>query len=229
MFDAVIFDCDGCLIDSEVLALEVELEALARVGMDYDRDEFCRRFMGLPNDSFFAALNEDRRARLGEPLPDNFRALHGVALTRAVDERLTEVAGATAAVAALARPKAVASSSHSAFLERKLKRVGLWEAFAPHVYSGDMVVRGKPDPDIFLHAAAGLNASPERCLIIEDSVNGVLAARAAGMTVWALTAGGHVLPGDVPRLREAGAHAVVGAWSEAARDFAGWEGQRGLA
>ena len=176
MFDAVIFDCDGCLIDSEVLALEVELEALAAVGMVYDRDEFCRRFMGLPNDAFFAALDEDRRARLGEPLPVDFRPLHVVALTRAVDERLTEVAGAAAAVAMLSRPKAVASSSHSTFLERKLKRVGLWDAFAPHVYSGDMVARGKPEPDIFLHAAAGLDVAAERCLVIEDSVNGVAAA-----------------------------------------------------
>jgi HAD superfamily hydrolase (TIGR01509 family) len=205
------------------LALEVELTALAKAGMTYDREEFCRRFMGLPNDTFFAALDEDRRARLGEPLPEDFRRLHVVALTRAVDERLTEVVGAAAAVAALARPKAVASSSHSVFLERKLKRVGLWDAFTPHVYSGDMVARGKPDPDIFLHAAAGLGAVPGRCLVIEDSVNGVLAARAAGMTVWALTAGGHILPGDVPRLRAAGAHAVVEAWSEAGKDFAGWD------
>lgn len=223
MFDAVIFDCDGCLIDSEVLALEVELEALAAVGMVYDRDEFCRRFMGLPNDAFFAALDEDRRARLGEPLPVDFRPLHVVALTRAVDERLTEVAGAAAAVAMLSRPKAVASSSHSTFLERKLKRVGLWDAFAPHVYSGDMVARGKPEPDIFLHAAAGLDVAAERCLVIEDSVNGVAAARAAGMTVWALTAGGHVLAGDIDRLRGAGAHAIVGDWSEVASDFASWD------
>jgi HAD superfamily hydrolase (TIGR01509 family) len=205
-----------------VLSLEVELEALAGVGMAYDRDEFCRRFMGLPNDTFFAALNEDRLARLGEPLPPEFRRLHGVALTRAVDDRLTEVAGATAAVAMLGRRKAVASSSHSTFLERKLKRVGLWEAFAPHVYSGDMVARGKPDPDIFLHAAAGLDAAPLRCLVIEDSVNGILAARAAGMTVWALTAGGHVQASDVLRLRDAGAHRIVADWSEAAQDFADW-------
>jgi HAD superfamily hydrolase (TIGR01509 family) len=222
MFDAVIFDCDGCLIDSEVLALEVELEALAAVGMNYERAEFCRRFMGLPNDAFFAALDADRLAALGAPLPADFRRRHGETLTRAVDERLAEVAGAAAAVAALGRPKAVASSSHSAFLERKLRRVGLWEAFAPHIYAGDQVARGKPAPDLFLHAAAALGAAPGRCLAIEDSVNGVAAARAAGMTVWALTAGGHMLPGDGARLREAGAHALVAAWADAARDFARW-------
>ena len=222
MFDAVIFDCDGCLIDSEVLALEVELEALANVGMTYDREDFCRRFMGLPNDAFFAALDADRIAALGAPLPADFRRRHGETLTRAVDERLTEVAGAAAAVAALGRLKAVASSSHSVFLERKLRRVSLWEAFAPHVYAGDQVPRGKPAPDLFLLAAAGLGVAPNRCLAIEDSVNGVAAARAAGMTVWALTAGGHILPGDIPRLRQAGAHAIVGAWSEAARDFTAW-------
>jgi len=222
MFDAVIFDCDGCLIDSEVLALEVELQALADVGMPYDPDEFRRRFMGLTDAAFFAALDGDRIAKLGEPLPADFRRRHDEALTGAVDERLAEVAGAAAAVAALGRPKAVASSSHAAFLERKLRRVGLWEAFAPHVYAGDQVARGKPAPDLFLLAAAGLSVAPERCLAIEDSVNGILAARAAGMTAWALTAGGHILPSDVGRLREAGAHAIVGAWSEAARDFAAW-------
>ncbi|MGI8840868.1 MAG: HAD family hydrolase [Caulobacteraceae bacterium] len=222
MFDAVIFDCDGCLIDSEVLALEVELAALADAGMIYDREDFCRRFMGLTDDAFFAALDADRLAALGGPLPADFRREHDAKLTRAVDERLAEVAGAAAAVAALGRRKAVASSSHAAFLERKLRRAGLWEAFAPHVYAGDQVARGKPAPDLFRLAAAGLGVAADRCLVIEDSVNGVLAGRAAGMTVWALAAGGHIRPGDIPRLRQAGAHAIVGAWSEAARDFAAW-------
>ncbi len=222
MFAAVIFDCDGCLVDSEVLALEVELEALARVGMVYERDAFCARFMGMTDASFFAALDEDRRERLGAPLPPDFRAAHGAALSLAVEERLAEVPGAVAAVARVAGPKAVASSSHGRFLEQKLRRVGLWDAFAPHIYSGDMVSRGKPDPDIFLHAAAGLAVVPERCLAIEDSVNGVRAARAAGMTVWALTAGSHVGPADAARLNEAGADAVMGAWSEAGQLFAQW-------
>ncbi|MDQ2861524.1 MAG: HAD family hydrolase, partial [Pseudomonadota bacterium] len=111
MFDAVIFDCDGCLIDSEVLALEVEIEALAEVGMSYDPEGFRRRFMGLTDDAFFAALDADRLARKGAPLPADFRRRHDEALTGAVDERLTEVAGAAAAVAGLGRPKAVASSS----------------------------------------------------------------------------------------------------------------------
>lgn len=222
MFDAVIFDCDGCLIDSEVLALEVELEALSAIGMAYDRGEFCRRFMGLSDGAFFAALDRDHRARLGEPLPAGFRRRHGVGLTRAVDDRLVEVAGAAAAVAALDRPKAVASSSRAPFLERKLRRVDLWDAFAPHVYSGDMVAHAKPAPDLFLYAAASLGIEAGRCLVIEDSVNGILTGRAAGMTVWALTAGGHIAADDIDRLRGAGAHAVVGAWSEAARDFAAW-------
>src|SRR5207253_4788488 len=76
MFAAVIFDCDGCLIDSEVLALEVELEAVGEGGLVYDRAEFCRRFMGLSNPVFFAALDDDRRAHCGEPLPPDLRDLH---------------------------------------------------------------------------------------------------------------------------------------------------------
>lgn len=223
MFEAVIFDCDGCLIDSEVLALEVELGALADVGMIYDRGEFCRRFMGLPNDAFFAALEADRLATLGAGLPPDFRARHRLALEKAVDERLTEVAGAAAAVARLRLPKAVASSSHGPFLRRKLRRAELLEVFAPHVYSADDVARGKPHPDLFLYAAAQLVARPDRCLAIEDSVNGVTAARAAGMTVWALTAGGHILPGDAERLTAAGADWVATNWEAAGAVFDEWQ------
>jgi HAD superfamily hydrolase (TIGR01509 family) len=222
MFDAVIFDCDGCLIDSEVLALEVEFEALAEVGLTYEVSDFCRRFMGLSNPAFFAALDADRIARLGAPLPAEFQATHSARLRAAVDARLTEVAGAADAVAALSRAKAVASSSHADFLERKLRRVALWEPFTPHIYSGDLVARGKPAPDLFLHAAAALGVEPARCLAIEDSVNGVASACAAGMTVWGFIGGGHIQPEDPARLTAAGASRLVSAWPDAASEFAAW-------
>lgn len=223
-FAAVIFDADGCLIDSEVLALDVELAGLAAIGMAYERGAFARRFLGMANEPFFAALDADRREALGEGLPAEFRKRHRAALDAAVSERLVEVAGAAAAVAALRLPKAVASSSHRPFLERKLRRPGLWDAFAPHIYSADEVAHGKPAPDLFLHAAERLGVAPRECLAIEDSLNGVAAARAAGMTVWGFTGGGHCVGEEAARLTEAGASRVLASWAEAGEIFAGWNG-----
>jgi beta-phosphoglucomutase-like phosphatase (HAD superfamily) len=226
-FAAVIFDCDGVLVDSEVLALEVELDELAALGLDYDRDEFCARFMGLNNPAFYAALDADRRARLGEGLPDSFAVAHRARLWRAYETRLLEVEGAGEAVAACRSPRAVASSSGGAMLELKLKRTGLWPLFDPHVYGGDKVKRAKPAPDIFLLAAAGLGAEPAACLVLEDTENGVAAARAAGMTVWAFCGGGHMGPADAARLRAAGAQRTLSHWREARALFDAWGRQAG--
>lgn len=219
---AVIFDCDGVLVDSEVLALEVELELLSEYGLAYDRIDYATRFLGRSTGAWRALLDEDCRARTGRPLAGDFLHRNHERLSEAVRERLTEVAGCAAAVAALALPKAVASSSGAAFLRDKLARTGLLAAFDPHVYSADLVARAKPHPDIFLHAAAALGAAPERCLAIEDSVNGVAAARAAGMTVWGFTGGGHCDEGAADRLAAAGADRVVRHWNEAAVLFAGF-------
>lgn len=219
---AVIFDCDGVLVDSEVLALEVEIELLAEMGLDYDRVDYVTRFLGRSEAAWRDLLDQDCRARTGRPLAEDFLHRNHERLSRAVRERLTEVAGCAAAVAALALPKAVASSSKAAFLREKLALTGLLPVFDPHVYSADLVARAKPHPDVFLHAAGALGVDPERCLAIEDSVNGVVAARAAGMTVWGFTGGGHCDAGAGDRLAAAGADRVIGRWDEAAARFAGF-------
>jgi HAD superfamily hydrolase (TIGR01509 family) len=127
-------------------------------------------------------------------------------------QALTIIAGADAALAA-AKARygriAVASSARAVFLESKLKRMGLYDLAAPHVYSADLVAAGKPAPDIFLHAAGKIGADPARCLVLEDSVNGVRAGCAAGMTVWGFTGGGHCYDGYGERLAAAGAHRIV--------------------
>lgn len=106
-------------------------------------------------------------------------------------------------------PKAVASSSSLRRLQEKLSQTGLARYFHPHVYSGEQVQNGKPAPDLFLFAADRLDLSPDRCLVIEDSANGVRAAAAAGMTVWGFTGGGHADAGLASRLSDAGAAQVV--------------------
>jgi HAD superfamily hydrolase (TIGR01509 family) len=217
---AVIFDADGVLVDSEILAIEVEIVMLAELGLTYEPAEYRRRFLGLHDHDFRDALDIDCRVTIGQPLPADF--LHRTHARRlaACKERLTEVAGASAAIGALAKPKAVASSSPTAFLREKLALGGLLELFDPHVYSADMVGRGKPDPAVFLHAAQNLRVDPAACVAIEDSVNGVLSAKAAGMEVWGFCGGGHMDDDAARRLVEAGAHRMVADWAQARGLFA---------
>jgi HAD superfamily hydrolase (TIGR01509 family) len=211
MFDAVIFDCDGVLVDSEVLAMRGERAVLAALGLDYTPEDFVRRFMGLHDRAYFDLLRADFRTASGAAAPDDFE-------TRVMDGRRREMAALTiidgadralAGARASAGRIAVASSSRAQFLQAKLKRMGLYDLAAPHVYSADLVAVGKPAPDIFLYAAEKIGAAPARCLVLEDSVNGVKAGVAAGMTVWGFTGGGHCYDGHGERLSAVGAERVV--------------------
>ena len=223
---AILFDCDGVLVDSEVIAVEVEMAMLGELGLAYARPEFVARFLGLHDDAFRDVLDADCLAFTGAPLPEDF--LERVYARRRAEmaTRLRAVEGAADAVAAWSGPKAVASSSRTPFLRRKLEQTGLWDVFDGHVYSADLVARGKPDPDIFLHAAAALGVEPAGCLVIEDSANGVLAARAAGMEVWGFTGGGHCDAASAGRLSDAGAERVVCDWPEASALFRSLERSR---
>ena len=214
-FRAIIFDCDGVLVDSEKLALEVELEVLAELGLTFERDDYVLRFMGLSTDAFHAAIEDEALKRLGRSIATDVRGSER--LRQVMIAHLTEVPGALEAISALKQPKAIASSGSRAGLERKLKQTGLWDQFAPHVYSADHVANAKPAPDLFLHAATALGVKPADCLVLEDSVNGVLGAKAAGMTVWGFLGGGHAHDGLGQRLLAAGAARLVKDWPEAAR------------
>ena len=205
------------LVDSEVLALEVELEILAEQGLIFDRTDYINRFMGLSYEAFHRVMDEEAIARIGRPVSDVIREDLAIRLRQTMIARLTEIPGAGAVIAAVTLPKAVASSSTREGLERKLRQVGLWDHFAPHVYSAEHVAHAKPAPDLFLHAAAALGIAPGDCLVIEDSVNGVLAAKAAGMRCWGFLGGGHAHDGLAARLTDAGAERIVADWPHAAR------------
>ncbi len=210
-FEAVIFDCDGVLVDSEILGLDASADYLRRHGFSWTREDLVRLFTGFRDDVFAAKLTEAYRALHGKtPAPDFFEGL--VETRRARRHLLKPVPDAETALKALQegeRPFAVASSSRTEYLTGKMQRVGLYDLAAPHVYSADLVAHGKPAPDIFLYAADRLNVEPEACLVIEDSANGVRAGLAAGMTVWGFLGGGHVFAGHGERLLEAGAHDLV--------------------
>jgi HAD superfamily hydrolase (TIGR01509 family) len=220
MVQAVIFDCDGVLVDSEVLAHEVETEVLNEIGLHYDRHEFTARFMGMSDAAFFAALEADGQASLGRSIIDEIRGPMNERMRRAVEDRLIEVPGALSAITTLRQVKAVASSSTAGQLDVKLRKTGLWDHFAPHIYSAEHVKHAKPAPDLFLHASGALAVPPADCLVIEDSINGVLAGRAAGMRVWGFGGGGHMSERLTERLSEAGAEQIVSSWPEAEDLFA---------
>ncbi len=225
MVAAVIFDCDGVLVDSEVLALEVERAILAEQGLRFEREDYITRFMGLSYAAFHEEIDQEARQRIGRPISAVIRDELALRLRQTMIARLTEVPGAAAAVAGTALLKAVASSSTREGLERKLRQVGLWRHFDPHVYSADHVARAKPAPDLFLHAAGALGVSPGQCLVLEDSVHGVVAARAAGMRVWGFLGGGHAHARLGARLLAAGAERLVRDWQQAAPLLAALGGQ----
>ena len=212
----VIFDCDGVLVNSEEIALEVELALFAEIGLIYDRHEYMTRFLGTGEDAWWQHLEADAQQRLGRSIMDEVRRPLAERMRAQFKARLAEIPGAAAAISRVRLPRAVASSSGTQSLRVKLKMVGHWDLFAPHVYSADEVVAPKPAPDLFLFAAAKLGADPTRCVVIEDSINGVMAGRAAGMRVWGFTAGRHHGDDGDERLLTAGAERVFGSWAEAA-------------
>lgn len=206
---AVLFDCDGVLVDSEVISLRHELRALNAAGLEYEPQEFTRRFMGLTPEAFVEALQADSLHRLGRALPSAFfDALHADK-QHALRTELQAVPQAADAISAWPGLKAAASSSSAQELLSKLTRTGLAPLLAPHIYSAEQVARGKPAPDIFLFAAAQLGAPPESCLVLEDSRNGVHAAVAAGMQVWGFIGGAHASPSLGADLLAAGASRVL--------------------
>jgi len=223
MYDAVLFDCDGVLVDTEMLALDVEGATLAEFGVVTERSAYSARFMGLDDRGWLAALMEDYPVMSEPGNIEKFRKLAKERYYAIVEsDRLAAIADVHDAVAAFAGRKAVASSSSAKMLDIKLQRTGLWPHFDPHVYSTELVAKAKPAPDIFLHAAAALDVDPARCLVIEDSRNGVFAGRAAGMDVWGFIGGGHCTPQSADVLTAAGAARVIGSWREAAALFASW-------
>jgi HAD superfamily hydrolase (TIGR01509 family) len=207
--DAVIFDCDGVLIDSETIAHEVEVEAMKRLGLLFDSHAYQAQFQGLAVKDWSVALDEVHRAQRGVPLPHGFIQDLSAEITRRVLSDIRPIVGAVDAARAFRGVKAIASSSPKVELHGKVRGLGLWEDFDGHVYSGDDVARGKPAPDLFLLAAERLDVAPARCVVIEDSVNGVKAGVAAGMTVWGFTGGPHCLPGQSERLAGVGAVLVL--------------------
>lgn len=206
---AVIFDCDGVLVDSEVIHIAAELELLAHLGLVYERATYLTRFVGLSNADFHAALRSDYAELTGDEFPSNFDSQLDQMIWPRIEAELEAIDGVADLVRGFGGKVAVGSSSPYQKLLKKLEIAGLQSLFAPHIYSADHVKAGKPAPDLFLHTAAQLDVDPRRCLVVEDSVHGVLAAIAAGMTPIGFVGGKHCDVGLEQRLLANGAEVVV--------------------
>jgi HAD superfamily hydrolase (TIGR01509 family) len=179
----VIFDCDGVLVDSEPLANASFAAALNAVGLDWTVEETMRRLMGRS----LKSCGEIVEAELGRALPaDFFDKMQARTYQSFRDAPLKPVPGVKEAVQALQKAgldTCVASSGAVEKMKFTLGLTGLWDLFGGRVFSSSQVPRGKPFPDLFLHAAIAMNVQPFDCVVVEDSVPGVQAARSAGMRV----------------------------------------------
>jgi HAD superfamily hydrolase (TIGR01509 family) len=183
--DLVIFDCDGVLVDSERIAVEVDLIVFERIGLAITRQEVVDRFVGQSASVMEAAIEAHLGYALDPELEAEFEQLYADAFER----ELEPVPGVVEALTLLDRRTCVASNSDQEGLYSKLRQVGLYECFAGRIFSADEVPNGKPAPDLFLYAAERMGVEPGRCVVIEDSLHGVIAARAAGMHVLAFASG----------------------------------------
>ena len=213
MFEAIIFDFDGVIADSEVLANRVLADMVTALGRPTSLEDALGRYMGKRLPDLIAAIESD----MGKPLASSFAQDLQAATLDSFRSDLREVPGARAFLDAHAGVnRCIASSSSRERLALSLDVLGLTGQFAGGVFSADEVSRGKPHPDLFLMAAACLGVGPSHCLVVEDSESGVRAGLAAGMTVIGFCAAGHVRPGHSERLAAAGAHYTAKSWNEVA-------------
>ena len=197
----IIFDCDGVLIDSEHIAARIESKAANSLGHPITVEEILDQFVGRPSRYIWEKVAHD----LGKELPQDFISKHQVELANAFKNELLPIFGISEALAKLPFAKCVASSTEKSKLIINLKTTNLLRHFGENVFSASQVERAKPFPDLFLFAAQTMGFEPKECLVIEDSVAGVCAARAADMAVIGFIGGSHVRGGQKEKLLANGA------------------------
>jgi HAD superfamily hydrolase (TIGR01509 family) len=205
--DLVIFDCDGVLVDSEIIAARVDAELLTNAGFPIDPEEVAERYAGLTFRDILLAVEKEADVPLKASLIDDEKRL----LDRRLAAEVRAIEGARDAVARTPYPRCICSNSSGDRLEMMLTKTGILPLFSGNVFSARDVpgVQPKPAPDIFVHAAKTMRADPANTFVIEDSVHGNHGARAAGMRVIGFTGASHSWPGHADRLTEAGAETVI--------------------
>jgi HAD superfamily hydrolase (TIGR01509 family) len=206
----VIFDCDGVLVDSEMLSASVLMQMMAEIGLPIDKEIFRSDFLGRS----FASASARAEKRFGQPMPDDFQIRYRERLLNRMAADLRPMAGVFDLLEAMAVPYCLATSSSPQRLALSLNVTGLAPCFEGRVSTASEVEHGKPAPDLFLLAAARMGEKPGQCLVIEDSEMGVRAAQAAAMPCWHFAGGAHVkagytLPPELVPARSIGSMAAL--------------------
>ncbi|MFC7400438.1 HAD family hydrolase [Chelatococcus sp. GCM10030263] len=210
--DLVIFDCDGVLVDSEILASQAMCAVLQRQGVPV-RPEMIAQCVGMKRDDILAKLAQQTGIAIS---PETAEEIWPA--TRALFvETLKPTPGIAAFLDRLPHRRCVASSSDKTRIRLSLEVTGLLTYFGDHLFSSQEVARGKPAPDLFLHAARSMGVEPARCVVIEDSPFGIEGARAAGMTAIGYIGGSHLEPPHADVLLAAGAQHVEADWAAIGR------------
>jgi HAD superfamily hydrolase (TIGR01509 family) len=186
--DLIIFDCDGVLIDSEIISAKMLIAELAGMGVQIDLPFVAQHFLGRSYPTVMKVIKQD----FGVHLPPEFEENYRNRLLAAFAQGLLPIPHIHALLSSLQTPWCVATSSSPRRADQSLTITGLRALVGDRLFTASEVPNGKPAPDLFLHAAAKMGASPARCLVIEDSLNGIKAALAAQMPVWRFTGGSHL-------------------------------------
>lgn len=224
----IIFDCDGVLIDSEIIASRVELDMLKEHGYECDEMEHIKRFTGLNFSQTIKIIEQESGRYYPDELDDKIEAEIDNRLWRSV----VALPGAGDVLDQLDQPRCICSNSSAERLKLSLTKVELWDRFRPYVFSAQTLpdIAVKPAPDIFLHAAKEFEVLPQECVVIEDSAHGVSGAVAAGMRVIGYVGASHSYPGHGDQLVDAGAETIIrhlGEITKVVEAFAEWEGLPG--
>lgn len=202
-YKQLIFDCDGVIVDTEIVAAEVTTKVFNRYNVHIEIEDYIKNHTGKTISGLFRTLLS----------PEHLEQVDVKVLAEECDEdiynQLRAVEGMKEVVTSIDIPKAVVSNSRLWQVKKAIKHVGLEEAFNNHFFSAEMVANPKPAPDIYLHAARSLDVAPEHCLVVEDSKSGVKAAVAAGMTVIGFAGASHIRDGHAEALAELGAAKVA--------------------
>ncbi|MCP4316388.1 MAG: HAD family hydrolase [Hyphomicrobiales bacterium] len=206
-FDLIIFDCDGVIVDSEIIAAQQEAKLLTDAGYPIEAMDLAERFSGMNWKNILLEVEKEANIPLQASLLDKSEKLLDARLAKSVKG----IEGVRQAAIRVNLPRCICSNSMPERITAMLKRTGYLELFAPHIFSAAVIgeKRPKPAPDVFVHAAREMRVDARRTVVLEDSVHGIGGARAAGMRVIGFTGASHTYPSHADRLTEAGAETVI--------------------